>query len=40
LLGGLRGDEKVDGGDVIFRCATWKVILCVADVESATGGKA
>jgi len=27
-------------GGLMYRCATWKVILCIADVESATGGKA
>ena len=25
--------------DLLFRCSAWKVILCIADVESATGGK-
>ena len=24
----------------VFRCAVWKVILCIADVEPTTGGKA
>jgi len=35
-VGGVRGLLA----DLIVRCTTWKVILCIADVGSATGGKA